>query len=182
MEILKLLDELKEAAVDRPHTFIGLTIGLDKDEILNKISKVRAALPTEVKQAQQTVRESDRIVESAREDATNTLDAARREAERLISDARQEADKVLAHAQAQQDRMTHESEILKLAKAQSEEVRSLAERDSIQVRRGAESYALDVLNQLETVVGRLMTAIERGKSEIQPRDDRPVVPTVRDKR
>ncbi len=182
MDILRLLDELKEAAVDRPRTFIGLTFGLNKDDINNKISKVRASLPTEVKQAQQTVRDSDRIVESAREDASNTLDTARREAERLLSEARQESEKILTHAQAQQDRMIHESEILKLAKAQSEEVRSIAERDAIQVRRGAESYALDVLNQLETVTGRLMTAIERGKSEIQPRDDRPVVPASREKR
>lgn len=182
MDILRLLDELKEMAVDRPKTFAGFTTGLDKDEINMMIAKIRASLPQEVKQAVQTVRESDRIVESAKEDASMTLENAKRESERMLTEARAEAEKIVEHAKAQQDRMVHESEILKLAKAQSEEVRSVADRDSVQMRRGAENYALDVLSQLETVVGRVMTAIERGKAEIQPREDKPLVPVGRERR
>lgn len=182
VDILRLLDELKEMTVDRPKTFVGITIGLDKDETNMLIAKIRASLPQEVKQAVQTVRESDRIVESAKEDASMTLDTARREAERMLSESRAEAEKIVEHAKAQQDRMVHESEILKLAKAQSEEVRSVADRDSVQIRRGAENYALDVLSQLETVVGRVMTAIERGKNEIQPKEDKPLVPLGRDRK
>lgn len=182
MDILRLLDELKEMTVDRPRTFVGLTVGLDKDEINMLIAKIRASLPQEVKQAVQTVRESERIVDSAKEDASMTIETARRESERMLTESKAEAEKIIEHAKAQQDRMVHESEILKLAKAQSEEVRSVADRDSVQIRRGAENYALDVLSQLETVVGRVMTAIERGKNEIQPKDERLAIPANRERR
>jgi len=100
----------------------------------------------------------------------------------MLTESKAEAEKIIEHAKAQQDRMVHESEILKLAKAQSEEVRSVADRDSVQIRRGAENYALDVLSQWETVVGRVSTAIERGKNEIQPKDERLPVPANRERR
>lgn len=167
VDILRLLEDLKAVAVDKPRSILGLFhTGLDKDEVNMLIAKVRASLPTELKQAAQTVRESERIVDSAREDASMTLEGARKESERVLQEARREADKIIEHAKSQQEMMVLESEILKLAKAQSEEVRSGADRDAVQMRRGAENYARDVLTQLEGVVGRVMQAIDRGKNEI----------------
>ncbi len=40
------------------------------------------------------------------------------------------------------------------------------EREATQIRRGADSYALDVLDQLETITGKLVAAIDKGKQEI----------------
>lgn len=168
MDILRLLDQLHDLTIERPKPIVGkLTWGLDKDEISMQIAKVRASLPTEVKQAAATVRESDRIVETAREDATMTLDSARKEAERIIAEAKADAERLIEHAKLQQQQMVSESEILKLSKAQSEEIRNGADRDAASMRRGSEKYALDVLNQLEGVVGKVMTTIERGKTEME---------------
>lgn len=176
VDILRLLDDLKTMTVDEPRGFLGLTWGLDKDRVTMHIAKVRASLPQELKQAAQTVRESERIVDSAREDAHMTLEGARKEAERVLQEARREGEQIVEHARAQQLVMVTESEILKLAKAQSEEVRATADRDAIQMRRGAESYARDVLNQLEGVVGRVMSAIDRGKSELERVESAPTLP------
>jgi hypothetical protein len=66
---------------------------------------------------------------------------------------------------------------LKLSKAQSDEVRASAERDALQMKRGAEKYAFDVLNQLEGVVGKVMTTIERGKGEMTSETRDAVAPT-----
>jgi len=170
VDILRLLEELHQLAVDNPKNILGLYWGLDTDEVNIRIAKIRAALPAELKQAVQTVRESERIVDSAREDAHMTLEGARKEGERLIAEARKEADQIVEHGKSQQAMMITESEILKLAKAQGEEVRTAADRDAVQMRRGAETYARDVLSQLEQVVGRVMTAIERGKNEIERAD------------
>ena len=41
----------------------------------------------------------------------------------------------------------------------------------MQMRRGAEKYAHDVLSQLEGVVGKVLTTIERGKNEVNARQD-----------
>ena len=167
MDILRLLEDLSKIIDDTPH-FGPVSWGLNRDEISMQIAKIRASLPQELKAAVSTVRESDRILETAREDASSVLDNARKESERILVEARKEAERVVEEGKLQQERMVAESEILKLSKAQSEEIRNAADRDSVQMRRGAEKYAYDVLSQLEGVVGKAMTAIERGKQEITP--------------
>ena len=180
MDILRMLEDLHELAVNKPRQFGPLFWGLDRDEISMQIAKVRASLPSELKQAVQTVRDSERIVDSAREDANMTVESARKESERLISEANLEAQRILDQAKIQQERMLSESEILKLSKAQSEEIRNSAERDANQMRRGAEKYAYDVLTQLEGVVGKVINTIDRGKAELRPSDNTAVA-MVREK-
>jgi cell division septum initiation protein DivIVA len=179
MDILRLLEELN-ALIDGAPSFGPITWGLNRDEISMQIAKIRASLPQELKVAVSTVRESERIIDTAREDATTTLANARKESERILADAKNEGQRVLDEAKLQQERMVAESEILKLSKAQSEEIRNAADRDAVQMRRGAEKYAYDVLSQLEGVVGKVMTTIERGKHEIQ-RNDVPVAAQPREK-
>ena len=105
---------------------------------------------------------------------------SRTEAERVLSEARLHQERVAGEARLQQERMVADSEILKLSKAQSEEIRAAADRDALSMRRGAEKYTYDVLTQMEGVLGKAMTAIERGKSEIAPDRGAPV-PVVREK-
>ena len=171
MDILTVLEDLKTIAVEQPRRILpGLVWGYHPDEVDMQIVKIRSMLPDEVKAAAVTVRESDRILESAREDAKTTMDNAKREGERVLAEAHIEAERILEQAKLQQERMTSESEILKLAKAQSEEIRNAADRDAVQMRRGAEKYAVDVLSQLEGVVGKVMTTIERGKQDLKAPD------------
>lgn len=167
MDILRMLEELNELAVERPRTVMGLTVGLDKDEIGMHIAKIRATLPQELKQAVAKVKESERIVDTAKEDAGAVINSARKEAERLIHEAQKEAERILEQARLHQDRLVAESEILKLAKSQGEEIRNSAERESVIMRRGAEKYAYDVLVQLESVVGKVVTTIDKGKQDLE---------------
>ncbi|HVL38271.1 MAG TPA: hypothetical protein VM328_02660 [Fimbriimonadaceae bacterium] len=176
MDILRMLEQLGDL-VEKPRSFGPITWGLNKEEIAMQIAKVRASLPNELKAAVVTVRESDRIVETAKEDATMTLESARRESERIVEEAKKEAERILEQTRIQQERMVNESEVLKLAKAQAEEIRNAADRDAVQMRRGAEKYALDVLGQLEGVVGKVMTTIEGGRREMErPAPEQAVVP------
>jgi regulator of protease activity HflC (stomatin/prohibitin superfamily) len=180
MDILRILDELDELAVEQPRKIFGkLYYGLDPDEVHMLIVKVRASLPQEVKQAVQTVRESDRIVETAREDASMTVDAAKKESDRLVAEAQREVELILSQARAEQQRMVAESEVLKLAKSQAEEIRNAADREALQLRRGAEKYAIDTLGNLESYAGKIMSTIERGKQEL--RGPEPVSAPVREK-
>lgn len=180
MDILRLLDDLARQIENTP-SYGPITWRLDRDEISLQISKIKASLPQELKTAVNTVRESERIIDTAREDATMTLENAKKEAERLATEARKEVERMLEQARMQQDRMVQESEILKLSKAQSEEIRNSADRDAMSIRRGADKYALDVLFQLEGVVGKAMTAIERGKQELQPQKETPAAPANRER-
>jgi cell division septum initiation protein DivIVA len=179
MDILRLLDDLSHL-IDKTPAIGPITWGLDRDEISMQIAKIRASLPQELKTAVNTVRESERIIDTAKEDATMTLESAKKEAERVLIEARREGDRIIEQSKLQQERMVAESEILKLSKAQSEEIRNAADRDAVNMRRGAEKYAYDVLSQLEGVVGKVMTSIEKGKQEVY-RADTPVQPLPREK-
>lgn len=176
MDILRLLDDLHDMTVDRPRYFGRIAFGISPDDVSMQIAKVRASLPTELKAAVATVRESDRIVENAREDATMTLESARKEADRIVAEARLESERLIEQAKLQQQSMVHESEILKLSKAQAEEIRNEAERFSFDTRRGADKYAFDVLTKLEAVMGKVMTTIDLGKQEMSPKDATPALP------
>jgi len=176
MDVLRILEELHEEAVLRPRSFGPITWGLNRDEVSMLITKVRASLPSELKIAVQTVRDSERIVDTAREDAYMTVEGARKEGERVIAEANLEAQRILDQAKIQQERMISESEILKISKAQSEEIRNAAEREASQMRKGAEKYAYDVLSHLEAVVGKIMTSVDRSKTEIRPEQATAVAP------
>src|SRR5512142_1941760 len=97
MDILTVLDDLQKLAVEQPRTLLipGLTWGLHQEEIEMQIVKIRSMLPDEVKAAAVTVRESDRILEAAREDAKTTTANANRDAERIIHEARMEAERII---------------------------------------------------------------------------------------
>lgn len=166
-----MLDELLDLTVQKPRRFGPLVWGLNRDEIRMQIAKIRASLPQEVKQAAHLARDTEKIVESAREDAEATLAKAQREAERLVADAHKQAQLIREQALLEQERLVSENEVLKLAKHQADQIRSAAERDALQLRRGAEDYAFQVLVKLEGVVGKVMSTIERGKSEIAPSFD-----------
>lgn len=167
MDILRLLDELNTLAIESPRTFGPICWGLNKDEISMQIAKIRASLPQELKNAASNVKESERIILSAKEDGERIVEQSTKEAERILSEAKLEVARLIDQAKLQQEAMISESEILKLSKAQCEEIRNAAERDAIQVRRGADKYAVDVLTHIETVLGKTMASIERGKHEIE---------------
>jgi cell division septum initiation protein DivIVA len=180
MDVLRILDDLNSLIENTKH-FGPISWGLNRDEISMQLSKIKASLPNEVKAAAATVRDAEQILNRAKEDAAKTMENAQKEADRIQVEARREAERIIDQARIQQERMIDESEILKLSKAQSEEVRNAAEREATQMRRGAEQYAHDVLGQLEGVVGKVMTTIERGKTDLRSTPELPQTAVVREK-
>lgn len=170
LDIIRMLEDLNAVAVEKVKSVGPISWGLNRDEVSMKITMIMSSLPKELKDAVQTVRDSEKILSLARQDADATVENGRRESERVVTESRKEAEKVIEHAKLQQDRMVSESEVLKLARAQAEEIRNSAERDAVQMRRDAEGYAYNVLRQLESVVGKVMTAVERGKAEMDKSD------------
>lgn len=175
MDILRILDRINELAVAKPRQIGPFCWGLDKEEISIQLAKVRASLPSELKAAVQTVRESERIVDTARVDATVALENAQREADRVLAESRREADLIIDQAKLQQERMVNESEILKLAKAQSEEIRNSAEKDAREMRRGAEQYASNMLQQCENAMTRVVGSIAKSREELERAPESAVV-------
>ena len=183
IDVLRLLENLKQT-IERTKTIGSFAIGFDKSDITFKIEQIRASMPREMKDAASLARETERILTAAEEESAATLEQANRQAEQIISEAQAKADNIIQQAELQQAQMVAEAEILRIAKAQADEYRKAAEKDSREMRRGADHYALDVLTNLENLVGRVLTSVEKGRRELQAHDQAPtsaVVETQREK-
>lgn len=167
VDVLRLLESLKQEIDSKKSLGRSVVFGLDKDDIAFKLEQVRASIPREMKDAASLTRETERIMTAADEESKALLDAATQQAEALLNEAKTKADLMIQQAQLKQTELVEENEILRIAKAQAEEIRRTAEKDSREMRRGADHYAADVLENLENVVGRVLSTVERGRRELQ---------------
>jgi hypothetical protein len=183
-DVLALLEELQLLATEDPRTIVGrLTYGLDKQEIGLVISKIKASLPSELKNAASNVKESEKIKEQAGSDAAAALQRAKEDGLRMMDEAHERALQIIQQAKDQQTILISQSEVLKLSKAQAEEIRNSAEREAAQTRRGADQYALDVLSKLETTIDKVSGHVKASRSELTTQDVGPVgVGVIRNER
>jgi cell division septum initiation protein DivIVA len=171
IDVLRLLDNLNSLA-EKPRSFVGLTVGYNRQEFQIQIDRIKGSLPRDVKDASNLLRETERVMEAAEDEASRIVDQGRREAARAIEEANQEANRILEHARVTQETMISESEVLKLSKSQAEELRRNAENEAAMLRREADQFAYQTLDNLEAVVSKVMSSVERGRAEL----DRPKSP------
>ena len=150
MDILHLIDRLEETVKkSRRLPFSGLR-WVNERNIWPLLDQMRISIPDEVRRAERTVREKER-----------TLAQAHEEAERIVTLARNEA-----------AQLTAEHSIAQTAEERAAAIRERAEREAEGVRAGADGYAFDVLCQLEQELKRALTVIENGIHTIQVERER----------
>jgi cell division septum initiation protein DivIVA len=132
---------------------------LNEDELMELIDQIRFNLPDEIKQANWTVSEQNRIITEAHAEAARTMSRANERAEEAAS----------------------EHEILRRAERHSAQIVKDAQAKSDQIIRDAEAYALEQLKQLEAHLGRTLATVRRGVEALQanqPAEKEPADQTV----
>lgn len=165
VDVIRLIDKLKEE-LGGYRSYFGVTFGLNCDDVVMQLEKIQAHLPTQMREAANLARESERILHDATTDAEEKLASAKRDSEQMLKEAHAEAERIVEQARLQQESLISESEVLKLAKAQAEDIRNTSERESRQMRREADKYAHEVLTSVEGTLSRMLTQVERGKNEL----------------
>ena len=127
------------------HVPLSTQIMLNEDELMELIDQIRFNLPDEMKQANWTVSEQNRIITEAHAEAARTMSRANERAEEAASEH-----EVLRRAER------HASQMVKDAQAKSD-----------QIIRDAEGYALEQLKQLEAHLGRTLATVRRGVEALQ---------------
>ncbi|MBA2442450.1 MAG: ATPase [Rubrobacter sp.] len=146
MDVLVLIDRLEEQVEDaRSFPGFGNTAMVDRDAAFDLIDQMRQTIPEELKQARWIVKERQSM-----------LDEARSESDRIVRQAQEEAEK-----------LTSEAEITKQAEKQAAELVEESRRREREIRLGAEDYADEVLANLEENLGKLLGAVQRGRSRLQ---------------
>ena len=124
---------------------LSTQVMVNEDEMMELIDQVRFNLPDEIKQANWTVSEQQRIMTEAHAEAARTMSRANERAEEVASEH-----EVLRRAER------HASQVVKDAQARSD-----------QIIRDAEGYALEQLRQLEAHLARTLTTVRRGIEALQ---------------
>ena len=118
---------------------------VDPDKVYEIIDEVRAQYPDELKQARWIVKERQEMLEEAEKEANRILEEARDRAQALAN----------------------ETEVVRLAEAQAADILDKARTQEREIRLGAEDYADEMLANLEVNLGKLLTAVQRGRDRLQ---------------
>lgn len=155
METLELLQQLEDL-IDNSKQLGGKAFFVNTDVFFKLTDQLRDSLPEDVKAADRITRDSDQIIDDAKEQAA-----------RIISKAKDDAAESVTAAQTKADRLVDESEIKRLAVFQSKEIIASAEEEAKSVKSGADAYAKEVLNNLENFVTALSKTIQRGRDTLE---------------
>src|SRR3954449_8570147 len=147
MDVLVLIDKLDELVHGAKAVPLTDQVRIDREEIWEILDQMRATIPEEIKQARWIVKERQEM-----------LGEAKREAERIIQEARE-----IAQREASQQ------EIVRLAERQASQILESARQREREVRLGAEDYADQILSTLETNLGKFLSAVQRGREQLQQR-------------
>jgi cell division septum initiation protein DivIVA len=145
MDILALIDRIEELIDDGRNVPLSSSKMVDPEKIYELIDEIRAQFPDELKQARWIVKERQEMLEEAEKEANRVLEEAKARAESIAS----------------------EQEIVKLAEQQRADILDDARAREREIRLGAEDYADEMLANLEVNLGKLLTAVQRGRDRLQ---------------
>ena len=145
MDIMALIDRIEEV-MDNSRS-VPLMRGrlIDVDKVYEIIDEIRASFPDELKQARWIVKERQEMLEEAEKEANRILEEARERAQQLAN----------------------EQEVVRLAEQQAADIMDRAKQQEREIRLGAEDYADEMLANLEVNLGKLLTAVQRGRDRLQ---------------
>lgn len=146
MDVIKLLEYLREIVETSAKVPMTGKVVLDKNETLEIIEKIIAYLPDELKKAQWIVEEKERI----------------------LSDAIQESESLKKENLVFLRRQVENHDITKEANTRAEEITALAQKNAKSIRLGARDYADEILNQLDKEIADKSNQMLIGlKNELQ---------------
>jgi cell division septum initiation protein DivIVA len=145
MDIMALIDRIEEiidGAKNVPFTNQKM---VEPEAVYEIIDEIRAQFPDELKQARWIVKERQEMLE----------------------EAEKEANRILEEAQDRAMGIASEQEIVRLAEQQAADMVDRARQQEREIRLGAEDYADEMLANLEVNLGKLLTAVQRGRDRLQ---------------
>ena len=153
MDIMALVDKLEDLVAEGKKVPLTSSVMVNEQKIYDIIDEIRASFPDEIKQARWIVKERQEMLE----------------------EAEKEANKIVEEARAKADSIAHETEIVKLAENKAGELVEDARNKEREIRLGAEDYADEMLANLEVNLGKLLTAVQRGRDRLQGKAAEPRV-------
>jgi cell division septum initiation protein DivIVA len=145
MDIMALIDRIEEAMDSGRGVPLMRGRLIDIEKVYEIIDEIRGNFPDELKQARWIVKERQEMLEEAEKEANRILEEARDRADSMASD----------------------QEVVRRANEQAAAILDDARQQEREIRLGAEDYADEMLANLEVNLGKLLTAVQRGRDRLQ---------------
>jgi cell division septum initiation protein DivIVA len=145
MDVLVLIDKLDDVIHNARSVPLTDSVMIDREEIYDILDQMRSTIPEEIKQARWIVKER----------------------QEMLAEAKQEAERVVAESQERADKLASETEVVRLAEKNAQQIVEEAHEREREIRLGAEDYADEMLANLEVNLGKLLTAVQRGRDRLQ---------------
>jgi cell division septum initiation protein DivIVA len=150
MDVLALIDKLDDLVHNARAVPLTDQVRIDREAIYDLLDQMRSTIPEEVKQARWIVKERTE----------------------MLAEAKREADRILAEAKDRAARVVSDEEIVKAAQREADHIMEDARARERDVRLGAEDYADEVLGTLEVNLGKFLSAVRRGREQLQGKASR----------
>ena len=145
-DINRLIDMLYERIEDAKSPTLKPNMSMvDRDEMLDMLDELRAALPVEIKRAQELL-------------------AAR---EKFVDDAKRDVDRMMRQAELEAKTKVSESEVLYAAKEKARQIVARAEDRSRQLYQVANEYAEDALARTEEAVQAALDEVKQSRVQFR---------------
>lgn len=134
---MRLIDEL-EQLVENGKYHVFDKVFIDEQAFFIQTSKLKKALPDDLKKAERVTRDSDRVVSAAQNEAQRMVGEAQSEAQRMVGEAKAEAQRLVGDARAQADRTiqdarSHSDRIIEDARREAERIVADAQQHAEQL-------------------------------------------------
>lgn len=147
MKVFDLLNEVIDEIEEGRKTLFTTRKTIDVDFVLTVLQEIRAALPQDLRQAQQILEQRQQILKEANELASD-----------MVEEARQRIDETVVN-----------HEILQQAYSKSNEIIEDAKRRAFEMRVSADDYALSVLDDLGSYIKEYERIVDENRSNFQNR-------------
>jgi flagellar biosynthesis/type III secretory pathway protein FliH len=171
VDLLHLIDRLEEEIGEARRLPIGTGSVIDRRRLLDLVDQLRAAVPAEVREAQQVLVQRDEVLAKSDEEAALRLARADEEVERRVGEseviraAQTRAEQIIAEAQARAERVFDE--------AKEEAQRKAAEGGRLAAEQmdEADRYALEMLRKLEQQLDAFKASVRSGLDTLERKPD-----------
>jgi vacuolar-type H+-ATPase subunit H len=156
-DILYLVDQLEELVSLGKRVPMSRRVMVEEEDFLALVDQLRVALPNEIKQAQRVIKERERVIGEAQDEASRIIRGARERAENMVSqnviiaEARQRGEEILRQAEEEQQRTRGELDVFVLRQLQLVED---AVRRGMAVMEDAVEQTLETVEDAKDAVGQ----------------------------
>ena len=174
IDLLHLIDRLEEQIGEARRLPIGTGSVIDRRRLLDLVDQLRAAVPADLREAQEVLNRRSEVLAQADEEAALRLARTDEEIERRVGEAEvakaaeARARDIIAEAHRQVE------SILEEARRKAEQRSAEGVRLASEQMDEADRYAMEMLRKLEQQLDAFMTSVRSGITTLDRRPDEAV--------